>query len=135
LNVLHGDVGLPMRFTPEKLAQHGNNLLLMLGRLSRAASPVSAQQELRTLFAGLTQQYRQLRGETLRMASLVEESEAAVRAASAHCECPRDVKVDAGTVADDHNVVAGNPGAPRQGPRATNAAGIPRLIVATMRVG
>ena len=77
--VLGGDVWIPIRFTPQRLAQRGNNSLLMLGRLARGASPASAQAELRGLFAGLVNQYPQLKGENLRVAPLMAESAKAVR--------------------------------------------------------
>lgn len=78
-NMLHADVWLPMRWTPQNLAQRGNNSLLMLGRLARGIAPVTAEQEFRTLFARLIQQHPQLRGENLRVAPLVAESAAGVR--------------------------------------------------------
>lgn len=77
--VLRADVWIPIRFTPQRLAQRGNNSLLMLGRLARGATPSSAQAELRGLFAGLVSQYPQLKGENLRVAPLVAESAQAVR--------------------------------------------------------
>ncbi|HTI64145.1 MAG TPA: ABC transporter permease [Gemmatimonadaceae bacterium] len=77
--VLSGDVWIPIRFTPKRLAQRGNNSLLMLGRLTRGATPASAQAELRGLFAGLVKQYPQLKGENLRVAPLVAEGAQAVR--------------------------------------------------------
>src|SRR5512138_1432951 len=40
--VLSGDVWIPIRFTPDRLSQRGNNSLLMLGRLAPGASPASA---------------------------------------------------------------------------------------------
>jgi predicted permease len=76
---LSADVWIPIRFTPQRLAQRGNNSLLMVGRLAPGATPVSAQAELRGLFDGLVKQYPQLKGENLRVAPLVGESSQAVR--------------------------------------------------------
>jgi putative ABC transport system permease protein len=78
-NVLHGDVWMPIRFTPDRIAQRGNNSLLMLGRLAPGATAGTAQAELRGLFARLVEQFPQLRGENLRVASLVAESARSVR--------------------------------------------------------
>jgi predicted permease len=78
-NVLHGDIWIPIRFTPDRVAQRGNNSLFMLGRLTPGATVASAHAELRGLFARLVEQYPQLRGENLRVASLVAESARTVR--------------------------------------------------------
>jgi predicted permease len=78
-NVLHADVWSPIRFTPERLAQRGNNSLLMLGRLAPHATTESAQAELRGLFARLVDQYPELKGENLRVAPLAAESARTVR--------------------------------------------------------
>ena len=77
--VLSGDVWMPIRFTPQQLAQRGNNSLLMLGRLAPGATPASAQAELRGLFESLVKEYPQLKGENLRVAPLIAESARAVR--------------------------------------------------------
>lgn len=77
--VLSGEMWLPLRFTPDRLAQRGNNMLLMLGRLAPGATAASAQSEMRGLFARLVEQYPQLRGENLRVAPLVAESARSVR--------------------------------------------------------
>ncbi|HSQ31795.1 MAG TPA: ABC transporter permease, partial [Gemmatimonadaceae bacterium] len=77
--VLNGDVWIPIRFTPDGLAQRGNNSLLMLGRLAPNATIASAHSELRGLFAGLVNQYPQLRGENLRVGPLLAESARSVR--------------------------------------------------------
>jgi putative ABC transport system permease protein len=78
-NVLHSDVWSPIRFTPNRLAQRGNNSLLMLGRLAPSATVVSAESELRGLFARLVDQYPQLKGENLRVAPLAAENAETVR--------------------------------------------------------
>ena len=78
-NVLHADVWSPIRFTPNRLAQRGNNSLLMLGRLAPSATVASAESELRGVFARLVDQYSQLRGENVRVAPLVAESAQTVR--------------------------------------------------------
>lgn len=77
--VLSGDMWLPLRFTPDRLAQRGNNMLLMLGRLAPGATAASAQSEMRGLFGRLVDQYPQLKGENLRVAPLVAESARSVR--------------------------------------------------------
>jgi putative ABC transport system permease protein len=77
--VLRGDLWTPLRFTPQRLAQRGNNSLLMLGRLAPNATVAAAHSEMRSLFANLVQQYPQLRGENLRVAPLVAEDAQAVR--------------------------------------------------------
>ena len=78
-NVLHADVWSPIRFTPNRLAQRGNNSLLMLGRLAQSATVVSAESEVRGLFARLVDQYPQLKGEGLRVAPLAAENAETVR--------------------------------------------------------
>ncbi|HEX3088961.1 MAG TPA: ABC transporter permease, partial [Ilumatobacteraceae bacterium] len=77
--ILQGDVWIPIRFTPDRLAVRGNNMLLMLGRLAPGATPTTAQSELRGLFARLVSQYPQLKGENLRVAPLVAETAKSVR--------------------------------------------------------
>ncbi len=78
-NVLRADVWYPIRFTPDRLSQRGNNSLLLLGRLAPSATVASAESELRGLFARLVDQYSQLRGENVRVAPLVAESAQTVR--------------------------------------------------------
>ena len=78
-NVLHGDVWVPMRFTPAKLAQRGNNSLLLLGRLAGGSTVRSADAELRGLFARLIETYPSLRGENMRVAPLQSENLQAIR--------------------------------------------------------
>ena len=77
--ILSADVWMPIRFSPQALAERGNNSLLMLGRLARGATPASAQSEMRGLFARLVSQYPQLKGENLRVAPLIAESAHAVQ--------------------------------------------------------
>jgi predicted permease len=77
--VLSGDIWTPIRLTPPRLAQRGNNSLLMLGRLAPNATVAAAQAEMRGLFGNLVQQYPQLRGENLRVAPLVAENARSVR--------------------------------------------------------
>jgi len=78
-NMLESDVWMPIRFTPEQLANRGNNNLLMLGRLTNGATPASAQAELRSLFARLEVQYANLKDENVRVAPLVAESAGVVK--------------------------------------------------------
>lgn len=77
--VLHGDVWMPIRFTPSRLAQRGNNSLLMLGRLAPGATVSAAHAEVRGLFARLVERYPQLRDENLRVAPLLAENARTVR--------------------------------------------------------
>ena len=77
--ILQGDVWIPIRLSPNQLAQRGNNMLLMLGRLATGATSAAAEAELRAMFARLVDQYPQLRGENLRVAPLLAESAKSVR--------------------------------------------------------
>jgi predicted permease len=78
-NLLRADIWHPIRFSPDRLSQRGSNSLLLLGRLAPTATVASAESELRGLFARLVDQYPQLRGENVRVASLVAESAQTVR--------------------------------------------------------
>jgi len=78
-NVLRGDVWMPVRFTPQQLAQRGNNFLLLLGRLSPGSTVQAADAEMRGLFARLIETYPDLRGENMRVAPLQSENLQAVR--------------------------------------------------------
>lgn len=78
-NVIHADVWMPIRFTAEQMAQRRSNYLLVLGRLTKGASPASAQSELRTVFAGIVAENPVLRGEDVRVAPLQAENVGAVR--------------------------------------------------------
>jgi len=73
-NVLRADVWMPMRFTPNRLAQRRSNYLQVLGRLAPNATTTSAQAELRGIFAGLVNAYPELRGEDVRVAPLATEN-------------------------------------------------------------
>jgi putative ABC transport system permease protein len=77
--ILKGDIWTPIRFTPDQLAQSGNNMLFMLGRLAPGATAKSAQGELRSLFAQLVAANPQLRSENVRVAALGGENAQAVR--------------------------------------------------------
>ncbi|MFL5615891.1 MAG: ABC transporter permease [Gemmatimonadaceae bacterium] len=78
-NVLRADVWMPIRFTGEQLAQRRSNYLLVLGRLTNGATPLSAQSELRTVFGGIVAENPVLRGEDVRVAPLQAENVDAVR--------------------------------------------------------
>lgn len=78
-NVIRGDVWTPVRFTPQQLAQRGNNSLLLLGRLAPGSTVQSADAELRGVFARLIETYPDLRGENMRVAPLQSENLQAVR--------------------------------------------------------
>ena len=78
-NLFTADVWMPVRFTPQNLAQRRSNYLFMLGRLAPGATVQSAEAEMRGLFANLTATYPELRGENLRVAPLQSENLASIR--------------------------------------------------------
>jgi predicted permease len=78
-NVLRADVWMPIRFTPDRLAQRRRNYLLLLGRLAPGATPQTAEAEMRSLFAGLVTTFPQLNGENLRVAPLRAENVSSIR--------------------------------------------------------
>jgi len=78
-NVLRSDLWMPIQFTAAQLAQRRSNYLLVFGRLTAGATPVSAQSELRTVFSGIVAENPVLRGEDVRVAPLQAENVAAVR--------------------------------------------------------
>ncbi|HEY4216061.1 MAG TPA: ABC transporter permease [Gemmatimonadaceae bacterium] len=78
-STLRADVWMPLRFTPQQLAQRRSNYLQLVGRLAPRATPVSAQTELRALFDGLVRQYPDLRGENIRVAAMQHESVQSIR--------------------------------------------------------
>ncbi|HEY7236248.1 MAG TPA: ABC transporter permease [Gemmatimonadaceae bacterium] len=80
-NVLRADLWTPIQFTAAQLAanQRRSNYLLVLGRLTTGATPVTAQTELRTIFAGIVAENPVLHGEDVRVAPLQAENVAAVR--------------------------------------------------------
>jgi len=78
-NVLRADIWMAQRFSPQQRAARRSNYLQLLGRLAPGASAASADAELRGLFAGLVLAHPELRGESVRVAPLVSESQAAVR--------------------------------------------------------
>jgi putative ABC transport system permease protein len=78
-NLMRADLWAPMRFTPKRAAQRGNNMLQMIGRLSPKATVQSADAEARKLFADLTTAYPALKGENLRVAPLRAENLQAIR--------------------------------------------------------
>ena len=78
-NLLKADIWMAIRFTPQQLAQRGNNSLQMLGRLAPGATVESAETEMRGLFATLVATYPDLRGENLRVAPLQAENLASIK--------------------------------------------------------
>jgi predicted permease len=78
-SVLRADVWMALRFSAEQRSSRRSNYLRLLGRLAPGASAESADAELRGLFAGLVLAHPELRGESVRVAPLVSESQAAVR--------------------------------------------------------
>ena len=71
--MLRAQVWVPMRFTPDELAQRRSNYLLTLGRLAPGATVRSAHAELVRIFAGIAAAYPRLRDEQVRALSLVSE--------------------------------------------------------------
>ncbi|MGH7617112.1 MAG: ABC transporter permease, partial [Gemmatimonadaceae bacterium] len=78
-NLLKADVWMPMRFTPQALAQRRSNSLQMLGRLAPGATVASAEAEMRGLFANLVAAHPELRGDNLRVAPLQSENLASIQ--------------------------------------------------------
>ncbi len=78
-SVISADLWMPIRFTPQQLAQRRSNYLQVLGRLAPGATPQSADKEMRALFAGLASEYPALRGEDVRVAPLQAENLESVR--------------------------------------------------------
>jgi predicted permease len=78
-HMLQADLWVPMRFTENQLAARRSNNLLTLGRLAPGVTVESAQGELRQLFAQLTEENPQLRGDNVRVAPLHSESLQSVR--------------------------------------------------------
>jgi len=77
--VLRSQVWVPMRFSPNELAQRRDNYLLALGRLAPGATRQSAHAELVRIFDGVVAANPVLRGEQVRALSLVGEGVRSVR--------------------------------------------------------
>lgn len=77
--VLRSEIWVPMRFSPNKLGQRRSNYLYALGRLAPGATQQSANAELVRLFDGIVASYPALRGEQVRVVSLVAEGTRSVR--------------------------------------------------------
>ena len=71
--VLRSEIWVPMRFSPNELAQRRSNYLYALGRLAPGATQQSANAELVRLFDGIVASYPALKGEQVRVVSLVAE--------------------------------------------------------------
>ena len=71
--VLRSQIWVPMRFSPNELAQRRSNYLYALGRLAPGATQQSANAELVRLFDGIVASYPALKGEQVRVVSLVAE--------------------------------------------------------------
>ena len=71
--VVRAQVWLPMRFTPDQLAQRRSNYLLSLGRLAPGATVQSAHAELVRIFDGIALANPRLRDEQVRVLSLAGE--------------------------------------------------------------
>ena len=77
--VLRSQVWVPMRFSPNELAQRRNNFLMALGKLAPGATLQSAHAELVRIFDGVVAANPVLRGEQVRALSLVAEGVRGVR--------------------------------------------------------
>src|SRR5688500_10571085 len=77
--VVRSQIWLPMRFSPNELAQRRSNYLLALGRLAPGATVQTANAELVRLFDAIATANPQLRGEQVRALSLVGEGVRSVR--------------------------------------------------------
>jgi len=78
--VFDGDIWMPIRFTPMQMAARRHHFLRVIGRLRDGVQAVSAERELRTLFAGLVWSFPELGGENIRLAALQPASVRTVRA-------------------------------------------------------
>jgi putative ABC transport system permease protein len=78
-NVLRADVWMPIRFTPQQLAQRRSNFLLVLGRLAPNATVQRAESDLRGHFSSLIATYPELRGDNVRVAPLQAENLQSIR--------------------------------------------------------
>lgn len=77
--VIRSQVWVPMRFSPNELAQRRNSYLLALGRLAPGATVQSAHAELVRIFDGIVAASPELRGEQVRALSLTGEGVRTVR--------------------------------------------------------
>ena len=77
--VIRSQVWVPMRFSPNELAQRGNNYLYALGRLAPDATIQSAHAELVRVFDGIVAANPVLRGEQVRALSLAGDGVRSVR--------------------------------------------------------
>jgi putative ABC transport system permease protein len=77
--VIRSQVWVPMRFSPNELAQRRSNYLYALGRLAPNATLRSAHAELVRIFDGVVTANPVLRGEQVRALSLVGEGVRSVR--------------------------------------------------------
>ena len=77
--VIRSQVWVPMRFTPNELAQRRSNYLYALGRLAPSATVQSAHAELVRIFDGIVSANPTLSGEQVRALELVAEGSRSVR--------------------------------------------------------
>ena len=77
--VIRSQVWIPMRFSPNELAQRRSNYLYALGRLAPGATTQSAHAELVRIFDGIVAANPAVRGEQVRALSLVGEGVRSVR--------------------------------------------------------
>jgi predicted permease len=76
---MESDVWLPLRFSPEQAEVRRSNYLLLLGRLAKGRTVLEAETELVALNAGLAETYPSIRGESVRVGSMAEESAGPIR--------------------------------------------------------
>ncbi|MGH7581606.1 MAG: ABC transporter permease, partial [Gemmatimonadales bacterium] len=76
--VLESSLWLPMRFTPQELANRGSNWLMIMGRLAPHATAASATAQLNQLHAGLAARFSYMQGEGVHVVSMQAEAVQAV---------------------------------------------------------
>ncbi len=79
LSQIHGDLWVPIRFTPEELAQRGHNFLNVVGRLAPGATVASGTAELHSLVDAMVEKYPELRGESARATAMQSDSVNTIR--------------------------------------------------------
>lgn len=76
---VESDVWLPLRFGPEQAEVRRSNYLLLVGRLAEGRTVAEAQTELAGIHDALAEIYPSIRGESVRVGSMGEESAGPIR--------------------------------------------------------
>ncbi len=76
---LVGDVWVPLRFDPERAQVRRSNWLLLLGRMNRGVSVAEVDTDLVTIMDGIAETYPEVRGESVRVGSMWQESSGPIR--------------------------------------------------------